>query len=50
MLTATRTVHEGSTHTYSYTVSDPGMNDTFTVSAGYPELRANGDALRARRP
>jgi hypothetical protein len=30
-------VDEGSTHTYAFTVSDPGTDDTFTVDSGYPD-------------
>ena len=34
-------VVEGSTHTYTFTVTDPGV-DTFTVDAGYPNCGLNG--------
>ena len=40
-LTGLDEVVEGSTHTYSFTVSDPGM-DTFTLDAGYPTCGLNG--------
>ena len=40
-LTGLDEVVEGSTHTYSFTVSDPGM-DTFTLNAGYPTCGLNG--------
>ena len=44
-------VDEGSTHTYSYTVTDPGT-DTFTVDAGYPTAAptARSSARRPRPP
>ena len=34
-------VAEGSTHTYTFTVDDPG-DDTFTVDATYPKCGAYG--------
>ena len=41
VLSGAASVNEGSTHTYTYTVSDPGQ-DTFTVSAGYPTCGTGG--------
>jgi PKD repeat protein len=38
-LTGATTVNEGSTHTYTFTVTDPGQ-DTFTVDAGFPDCDA----------
>ncbi|MEK6275736.1 MAG: hypothetical protein AABM30_10400, partial [Actinomycetota bacterium] len=35
-------VDEGSTHTYNFTVTDPGT-DTFTVDATYPKCGSGGD-------
>jgi PKD repeat protein len=35
-------VDEGTTHTYKYTVSDPGIYDTFTVDTNYPSCGTNG--------
>jgi hypothetical protein len=40
LLTGLADVTEGSTHTYTFTVTDPGTNDTFTASAGYPDCDA----------
>ena len=37
VLTGADEVDEGDTETYNYTVSDPGVNDTFTVDAGFPD-------------
>jgi hypothetical protein len=37
VLTGDDHVDEGETRTYSYTVTDPGVHDTFTVDAGYPD-------------
>ena len=37
-------VDEGTTHTYSYTVSDPGQ-DTFTVNSGYPSCGTGGQLV-----
>ena len=36
-----QSVDEGTTHTYSYTVSDPGQ-DTFTVDPSYPQCGLHG--------
>jgi len=36
-------VNEGSTHTYTFTVSDPGSADTFTVDATYPRCGSGGN-------
>ena len=41
VLSGAASVNEGSTHTYSYTVTDPGQ-DSFTVSAGYPSCGTGG--------
>ena len=30
-------VDEGDSETYTYTVTDPGVNDTFTVDSGFPD-------------
>ena len=38
-LTGAETANEGETKTYSFTVSDPGV-DTFTVDSGYPDCDA----------
>jgi hypothetical protein len=38
-LTGAANVDEGSTHTYSFTVTDPG-DDTFVASAGFPDCDA----------
>ncbi len=38
-LTGADTASEGSTHTYSFTVTDPGV-DEFVASAGYPDCDA----------
>src|SRR5207248_1835279 len=35
-------VEEGTTHTYTFTVSDPGQ-DTFTVNSGYPTCGTGGN-------
>src|SRR5213076_776515 len=37
-----QSVDEGTTHTYKYTVSDPGIYDTFTVDTNYPSCGTNG--------
>ena len=39
LITGDASVDEGSTHTYSYTVTDPG-HDTFTVNPSYPQCGA----------
>jgi hypothetical protein len=39
-------VDEGTTHTYSYAVTDPGQ-DTFTVDAGYPKCGTGGELIVA---
>src|SRR4051794_25632774 len=36
-------VNEGSTHTYTFTVTDPGTADTFTVDSGYPKCGTGGN-------
>src|SRR5439155_23025635 len=41
-VTGMANVDEGSTHTYSFTVTDPGADDTFTVDAGYPTCGTGG--------
>ena len=41
VLTGAANVDEGSTHTYTFTVTDPG-NDTFVASADYPDCDAGG--------
>ena len=41
VLSGAASVNEGSTHTYSYTVTDPGQ-DSFTVSTGYPSCGTGG--------
>ena len=41
VLTGAANVDEGSTHTYSFTVTDPG-DDTFTAASGYPDCDAGG--------
>jgi PKD domain len=38
-VTGASTVNEGSTHTYTFTVTDPGQ-DTFTLDSGYPDCDA----------
>src|SRR5205823_9289423 len=38
-LSGAANVDEGSTHTYTFTVSDPG-DDTFAASSGYPDCDA----------
>jgi hypothetical protein len=43
-LTGAASVSEGSVHTYSFTVSDPGT-DGFTVDAGYPTCGLNGSVV-----
>ena len=45
VLTGAEEVDEGDTETYNYTVSDPGVNDTFTVDAGFPDC----DSVRRQR-
>ena len=40
-------VVEGSTHTYTFTVTDPGV-DTFSVDAGYPNCGLKGDSWPVR--
>jgi PKD domain len=40
-LTGADQVDEGTTHTYTFTVSDPGQ-DTFVASAGYPDCDFGG--------
>ena len=37
-------VVEGSTHTYTFTVTDPGV-DSFSVDAGYPNCGLEGDLV-----
>ncbi len=41
VLSGAGSVNEGSTHTYSYIVTDPGQ-DSFTVSAGFPTCGSGG--------
>jgi hypothetical protein len=41
-LTGETTVDEGSSHTYAFTVTDPG-DDTFVVSATYPKCGLHGE-------
>ncbi|HVD09451.1 MAG TPA: Ig-like domain-containing protein [Gaiellaceae bacterium] len=41
VLSGAGSVDEGSTHTYTYIVTDPGQ-DTFTVSAGFPDCGTGG--------
>jgi len=36
-----QSVNEGTTHTYNYTVTDPGQ-DTFSVDSGYPKCGLHG--------
>jgi hypothetical protein len=43
-LTGQASVDEGSTHTYSFTVTDPGQ-DTFTVDPGYPLCGSGGQLV-----
>ncbi|HXG34920.1 MAG TPA: kelch repeat-containing protein [Bryobacteraceae bacterium] len=43
-LTGPSSAHEGSTQTYTFTVTDPGQ-DTFTLAAGYPRCGANGSLV-----
>src|SRR5439155_497750 len=45
-LTGDATADEGTTHTYSYIVSDPGQ-DTFTVNGGYPQCGTGGQLVLA---
>ena len=42
VLTGADEVDEGDVETYSYTVEDPGVNDTFTVDADFPDCDAGG--------
>ena len=42
-------VDEGSTHTYKYSVSDPGINDTFTVDSGIRSAATTAAWSRAAR-
>ena len=44
MLSGAASVDEGSTHTYSYIVTDPGQ-DSFTVSAGFPTCGSGGSVV-----
>src|SRR5205085_4181883 len=41
VLNGAANVDEGSTHTYTFTVSDPG-DDTFLASSGYPDCDTGG--------
>jgi uncharacterized repeat protein (TIGR01451 family) len=43
-VTGPASVDEGSTHTYSYTISDPGA-DTFALVAGYPTCGSGGNVV-----
>jgi hypothetical protein len=43
-LTGEENVAEGSTHTYTFTVTDPG-DDTFSVSLGYPTCGTGGTVV-----
>ena len=45
-LSGTATVNEGSTHTYTFAVTDPGT-DTFTVNTGEPTCGLNGTYVLA---
>src|SRR5207249_2808254 len=40
-LTGAANVDEGTTHTYTFTVTDPGQ-DTFSVNSGYPTCGSGG--------
>ena len=44
VLSGAASVDEGSTHTYSYIVTDPGQ-DSFTVSAGFPTCGSGGSVV-----
>src|SRR5207244_4505617 len=45
-LTGDATADEGTTHTYTYTVTDPGQ-DTFNVNSGYPQCGGAGQLVLA---
>jgi len=44
-LTGPSTADEGDTKTYSYTITDPGTDDTFDFATGYPTCGLHGDLV-----
>ena len=46
-LAGDESVNEGSTHTYTFSVTDPGSADTFTVDTDFPKCGDDGEYVAA---